>query len=75
MIPEWSKIVFLPPNVTNRSQPANMGIITSLEIGYKTKLVGKLLDIFDVEVGYKEAARKRSTGGTRPRFFTTALVS
>jgi len=59
MLPEWLKIVFLPPNVTNRSQPADMGMIASLKVGYKTIMLGKLLDIFDEEGGYEEAARRR----------------
>ena len=45
--PKWLKIVFLPPNVTNKSQPADMGMIASLKIGYKTKMLLQLLKIFD----------------------------
>ena len=60
MLPEWLKIVFLPPNSTNRSQPANMGMIASLKIEYKTIMIGKLLDIFDKEGVYEEAARRRN---------------
>ena len=61
MLPEWLKIVFLPPNFTNRSQPADMGMIASLKIGYKTIMLGKHLDIFYEECVYEEAARRRKT--------------
>ena len=64
MLPEWLKIVFLPPSVTNRSQSANtnsMGMITSLKIGYKTKMLGNLLTIFDEQGGYENAVRRRKT--------------
>ena len=59
MLPDWLKIVFFPPNVTNRSQPADMGMIASLKIGYKTTMLAILLDIFDEEGGYEDAARRR----------------
>ena len=42
-------ILFLPPNVTNTRQPADMGMIASLKVGYKTKMLSTLLDIFDEE--------------------------
>ena len=38
-----------------------MGMITSLKIGYKTKMLGNLLTIFDEKSGYGNAARRRIT--------------
>lgn len=60
-LPDWLKIVFLPPNVTNTHQPADMGIIASLKVGYKTSMLMQLLEIFDREGGYEEAARLRQS--------------
>lgn len=40
--------------------PARLGIITALKIGYKSTLLEKLLAIFDVEGGFEQAARQRS---------------
>jgi len=61
------KIVFLPPNVTNKSQPADMGMIALLKIGYKTNMLLQLLKFFDEVGGYKAAAeqRKSTTRGCR----------
>ena len=53
LLPDWLKIVFLPPNVTNRHQPADMGMIASLKIGYKINMLTQLLEIFDKEGGCK----------------------
>jgi len=60
-LPDWLKIVFLPPNVTNTHQPADMGIIASLKVGYKTSMLMQLLEIFDKEDGYEKAARLRQS--------------
>ena len=38
-----------------------MGMVTSLKIGYKTKMLGNLLTIFDEQGGYENAARRRKT--------------
>ena len=38
-----------------------MGMITSLKIGYKTKMLGNLLTIFDEKSGYENVARRRIT--------------
>ena len=35
------------------------GMITSLKVGYKTKMLGELLAIFDTEGGYEQAAVER----------------
>ena len=52
-------ILFLPPNVTCKHQPADMGMIASLKVGYKSLYLKNLLEIFDNEGGYEEAARLR----------------
>ena len=50
-LPHAHPIIFLPPNVTNIHQPVEMRMITSLKVGYKMKMLGGLLDIFDTEGG------------------------
>ena len=52
-------IFFLPPRVTSRHQPADMGMIASLKVGYKVRMLKILLSIFDVEGGYASAAVAR----------------
>jgi hypothetical protein len=59
ILPAWLKIVFFPPNVTNKHQPADMGMINALKVGYKTKMMTQLLEVFDQEGGYEDAARRR----------------
>ena len=46
-------------NVTNRSQSADMGMIASLKVGYKSNMLFRLLEIFDEEGGYEKAATRR----------------
>jgi DDE superfamily endonuclease/Tc5 transposase DNA-binding domain len=58
-VPSWCHIVFLPPNMTSNYQPADMGMIASLKIGYKVNMLSKLLDIFDGEGGFEGAANAR----------------
>jgi hypothetical protein len=52
-------IMYLPPNLTSRFQPADMGVITSLKVGYKILLLRTLLDVFDQKDGFKKAERAR----------------
>ena len=52
-------IKFLPPNLTSKCQPADMGMIAALKVGYKVTYLKSLLDIFDVEGGYEFAAARR----------------
>ena len=59
-IPERLTIHFFPPNVTHSHQPADMGMISTLKVGYRIFMLEKLLSIFDVEGGYKWAYKKRS---------------
>lgn len=59
VLPEKLVIYFLPPNVTNTHQPADMGMISTLKVGYKTVILQKLLDVFDVEGGYKLSSIER----------------
>ena len=60
-LPPHVKIMFLPPNMTSKHQPADMGMIASLNFGYKVIMLGKLLDIFDIEGGYEAATLARKS--------------
>ncbi len=52
-------IIYLPPGVTNTHQPpADMGI-GSLKLGYRMLYFHNLLEIFDREGGFEEAAEQR----------------
>ena len=51
---------FLPPNITNKRQPDNMGMIASLKVGYKTLMINQLLDLFDEEGGFKLSGERRN---------------
>jgi DDE superfamily endonuclease/Tc5 transposase DNA-binding domain len=61
ILPSWCHVVFLPPNMTSNFQPADMGMIANLKIGYKATMLHKLLEIFDHEGGYEGAANMRKT--------------
>ena len=67
LLPPWLNIVFLPENMTSRMQPADMGMIAALKVGYKTTMLKKLLEIFDMPGGYERAAaiRKKMKPGLR----------
>ena len=52
-------ILFLPENVTSRHQPADMGMIATLKVGYRKVMLSRLLSIFDAEGGFETAARLR----------------
>ena len=49
LIPDKCHIMFLPPNTTSRMQPADMGIIATMKVGYKLKLLQELLVVYDQE--------------------------
>ena len=53
-------ICFLPPNITSKNQPADMGMIASLKVGYKTLMINQLLDLFDEEGGFKLSGERRN---------------
>ena len=40
-------VIFLPPNLTSRIQPADTGMITVLKVGYKVFIVNELLDVYE----------------------------
>jgi hypothetical protein len=63
-------IKFLPPNVTSRHQPTDMGMIAALKTSYKSLYLRQLLDIFDIPGGYKQAAvsRGRQKQGQKGKF-------
>ena len=48
-------VKFLPPNVTSMHQPADMGMIAALKVGYKAKYLKGLLNVFDAPGGFVEA--------------------
>lgn len=52
-------IFFFPLNVTNKHQPADMGMIAAMKVGYRIIMLTKLLDIFEVDGGYEKAALAR----------------
>ena len=58
-LPKSIFILFLPPNVTNTHQPADMGMIASIKVGYTVTLLEQLWYIFDIEGGYLRASAKR----------------
>lgn len=60
-LPDWLHVIFLPPNMTSNHQPADMGMIACLKVGYRAIMLRKLLEIFDVEGGYDGAAAARKT--------------
>ena len=51
---------FLPPNITRKRQPSDMSMIAPLDVGYKTLMINKLLDLFDEEGGFELAGEKRN---------------
>ena len=58
-LPNHIFVSFLPPNVTNTGQPADMGIISSIKVGYKVTLIQQLLYNFDTEGVYLWEYTKR----------------
>jgi hypothetical protein len=56
LLPRNLEIEYFQENVTNTHQPADMGIIASLKVGYKLSMLETLLAIIDVEGGYEKAA-------------------
>lgn len=52
-------IHFFPPNLTSKHQPADMGMIAALKVGYRTLYLSSLLELFDEENGYEMAAERR----------------
>jgi hypothetical protein len=54
-IPDRLVIRFFPPNCTSFLQPADMGMIASLKLGYKAIMLKTLLSICDDPVLYTDA--------------------
>jgi hypothetical protein len=50
-------IKFLPPNLTSKRQPADMVMIASLKVGYKSLMLNELLDLFDEGGGFETEER------------------
>ena len=59
-LPDRLTVVYIPPNMTINHQPADMGIIASLTVGYKTTLLRNLLSVFGMEWRYQNVARQRA---------------
>ena len=55
-LPQNLEIMYFPENVTNKHQPADMGTIASLKVGYKVSMLEMLLAIFDIEGCYVDVA-------------------
>ena len=67
-IPAKLIVIFLPPNVTCRYQPMDMGIIACIKVGYRMQLLRYFLQLFDEGgEGYEalEARRKNSPRGCK----------
>ena len=58
--PDLIMLYFLPPKVTSRHQPADMGMIAALKVGYRVTMLEQLLALFDVEGGFAAAATARA---------------
>ena len=43
----------------SKRQPADMGMIVSMEVGYKTLILNQLLDLFDEEGGFEISGERR----------------
>ena len=52
-------IKFLPPNLTSKFQPVDMGMIAALKVECRVAYLNALLDIFDEEGGFKFSAQRR----------------
>jgi hypothetical protein len=55
-LPQKLILHFFPPNCTSFLQPADMGMIACLKVGYKAEMLRRLLVICDEPVLYEEAA-------------------
>jgi len=55
LYPDKVIIFFFPPNCTSFLQPADMGMIAGLKVGYRVSMLRKLLAICDDEELYDEA--------------------
>jgi hypothetical protein len=66
-LPSKLVILFFPPNCTSLLQPADMGMIACLKVGYKANMLRRLLAICDNDSLYQEAleAGQRARRGCR----------
>ena len=56
LLPANLHMMYFPPNVTNTHQPADMGMIARLKVGYKLEMLQRLVAIFDLDGGFQQAA-------------------
>ncbi|MGH7955140.1 MAG: hypothetical protein ACREOZ_04185 [Gloeomargaritales cyanobacterium] len=60
-LPKKLLVVFFPPNCTSFIQPADMGMIACLKVGYKALMLRKLLTICDDPQMYDQALKRNKT--------------
>ena len=57
-IPKNVILMFFPPSLTARHQPADQGMIACLKLGYKLKLLQNFLQICHDHKGFKAASQR-----------------
>ena len=67
-IPSWIHIKFLPPKLTSKNQPMDMGIIAVLKVAYRSQLLKALLQVCDKPQLFKERQRLSVPHGCRGVF-------
>jgi DDE superfamily endonuclease len=60
-VPEFIRIIYLPPNLTALYQPCDQGIIACIKVGYKHRVLMRLLDILDDDEKYRFAKQAKLT--------------
>jgi hypothetical protein len=68
-LPSWIHIIFLPPNLTSKHQPMDMGIIAVLKVAYKSQLLKLLLQVCDNAQLFKERQLISVPHGCRGVFY------
>lgn len=64
-LPENLKIVYFPVNMSRRRHPAEGGIIGTLKLAYKLKMVSSVLALFDILGGFHGAQERYYGSGDR----------
>lgn len=62
---DFIHLLFLPPNLTSKHQPMDMGIIAILKVGYKTTMLKTLLDVCDDEENFQRCQQMEVASGCR----------
>jgi hypothetical protein len=71
-LPAKLVLLFFPPNCTSFLQPADMGMIACLKLGYKANMLRRLLAICDDDSLYKEALVQENEQEEAVRDWSTA---